>query len=134
MMSASVTYAARTRTGSGRASSRTYPTPVLLSALGYAAAALLYRRWLGGTSPLGASALMMVCSSVVFALPAAASLPRHVPGRTSIMALVMLGFVNTGLLSWVYFALVREAGAAITSVITYVVPVIALVLGISLPP
>jgi drug/metabolite transporter (DMT)-like permease len=105
---------------------------VLLSALGYAAAALLYRRWLPGTSPLGASALMMVCGSAVFALPAAANLPRHMPGGTNIMALVILGFVNTGLLSWVYFALVREAGAAITSVITYMVPVIALVLGISL--
>ena len=41
---------------------------------------------------------MMVCSSAVFALPAAANLPRHMPGRTSIMALVALGFVNTGLL------------------------------------
>lgn len=105
---------------------------VLLSALGYAAAALLYRRWLPGTPPLGVSALMMVCSSAVFALPAAASLPRHMPGPASIMALVTLGTVNTGLLSWVYFALVRAAGAAVTSVITYVVPVIALLLGISL--
>ena len=31
-----------------------------------------------------------------------------------------------------YFALVREAGAAVTAVITYVVPVVALVLGIVL--
>lgn len=105
---------------------------VLLSALGYAAAALLYQRWLPDTPPLGVSALMMLCSSAVFALPAAANLPRHMPGRASIMALVTLGIVNTGLLSWVYFALVREAGAAVTSVITYVVPVIAVLLGISL--
>ena len=105
---------------------------VLLSAAGYAAAALLYRRWLPGTPPLAVSALMLVCSSAVFALPAAANLPRHMPGRTSIMALVALGIVNTGLLSWVYFALVREAGAAVTALITYVVPVVALILGIIL--
>jgi drug/metabolite transporter (DMT)-like permease len=105
---------------------------VLFSALGYAAAALLYRRWLPGAPALGVSALMMVCSSAVFALPAAVNLPRHMPGPASIMALVTLGIVNTGLLSWMYFALVREAGAAVTSVITYVVPVIALLLGISL--
>lgn len=105
---------------------------VLLSAVGYAAAALLYRRWLPDTPPLGVSALMMMYSSAVFALPAAANLPRHMPSGTSIMALVTLGIVNTGLLSWVYFALVREAGAAVTSVITYMVPVIALILGISL--
>jgi len=42
------------------------------------------------------------------------------------------GIVNTGLLSWVYFALVRQAGAAVTPLISYVVPVVALVLGVSL--
>ena len=72
---------------------------VLLSAVGYAASALLYQRWLADTPPLGVSALMII---------------------------------NTGVLSWIYFALVREAGAAVTSVITYVVPVVALVLGVSL--
>lgn len=117
---------------SGQAEALLGAAAVLLSALGYAAAALLYRRWLPDTPPLGVSALMMLCSSAVFALPAAANLPRHMPGGASIMALVTLGIVNTGLLSWVYFALVREAGAAVTSVITYVVPVIALMLGISL--
>ena len=105
---------------------------VLLSAAGYAASALLYRRWLPAAPALGVSALMMVCTSAVFALPAAIGLPRHPPGEASIAALAILGIVNTGLLSWVYFALVREAGAAVTSLITYVVPVVALVLGASL--
>ena len=105
---------------------------VLLSAAGYAASALLYRRWLPNAPALGVSSLMMLFSCAVFALPAAADLPRHMPGMTSLLALVTLGIVNTGLLSWVYFALVREAGAAVTSLITYVVPVVALVLGVSL--
>jgi drug/metabolite transporter (DMT)-like permease len=105
---------------------------VLLSALGYAATALLYRRWLNDTPALGASSLMMLCSSAVFLLPAIAEWPRHMPSQTSLLALVTLGIVNTGLLSWVYFALVREAGAAVTSLITYAVPVVALVLGVSL--
>jgi drug/metabolite transporter (DMT)-like permease len=105
---------------------------VLLSAAGYAASALLYRRWIPNAPPLGVSALMMLCSSIVFALPAATDLPRHIPGETDLLALVTLGIVNTGLLSWLYFALVREAGAAVTSLITYVVPVVALVLGVSL--
>jgi len=105
---------------------------VLLSAGGYAASALLYRRWLPNAPALGVSTLMMLCSCVVFALPAAADLPHQMPGMTSLLALVTLGIVNTGLLSWVYFALVRQAGAAVTSLITYVVPVVALVLGVSL--
>jgi drug/metabolite transporter (DMT)-like permease len=105
---------------------------VLLSVLGYATSALLYQRWLADTPPLGVSALMMVFSCAVFALPAALDLPPEVPRGDSILALAMLGIVNTGVLSWVYFALVREAGAAVTSVITYAVPVVALVLGVSL--
>jgi len=105
---------------------------VLLSAVGYAASALLYQRWLADSPPLGVSALMMVFSSAVFALPTALDLPSKVPGQTSVLALATLGIINTGVLSWMYFALVREAGAAVTSVITYVVPVVALVLGVSL--
>ncbi len=105
---------------------------VLLSALGYAASALLYRRLFADTAALGVSALMMTCSSAVFVLPAVADLPRQMPNEGSVIALVTLGIVNTGLLSWVYFALVREAGATVTSVITYIVPVVAVVLGVSL--
>jgi len=117
---------------SSRAAALLGAAAVLLSALGYAASALLYQRWLADTPPLGVSALMMVISCAVFALPTALDLPPEVPGRDSILALAMLGIVNTGVLSWVYFALVREAGAAVTSVITYVVPLVALVLGVSL--
>lgn len=105
---------------------------VLLSAIGYAAAALLYQRWLPDAPALGVSALMMLCSAAVFALPGVTGLPHHMPSKTSIAALIALGIVNTGLMSWLYFALVREAGAGVTSLITYVVPVVALVLGISL--
>lgn len=85
-----------------------------------------------GAPALGVSTVMMVCSSAVFALPAATHLPRHPPGEASIAALAALGIVNTRLPSWVYFALVREAGAAVTSLITYAVPVVALALGASL--
>lgn len=105
---------------------------VLLSALGYAASALVCQRCLADTPPLGVSAFMMVLSSAVFAVPATLDLPPKVPGQTSVLALATLGIINTGVLSWVYFALVREAGAAVTSVITYVVPVVALVLGVSM--
>jgi drug/metabolite transporter (DMT)-like permease len=39
---------------------------VQLSALGYAASALLYERWLADTPPLGVSALMMVFQQLGF--------------------------------------------------------------------
>jgi drug/metabolite transporter (DMT)-like permease len=105
---------------------------VLLSALGYAAAALLYRRWLADTPALGVTAAMTAISSVAFLVPAAADLPGRMPPVSSILALAVLGIVNTGLAYWLFYLLIDEAGAATASVITYVMPVVALFLGVGL--
>ena len=105
---------------------------VILSAFGYASAALLYRRWLDDTAALGVTALMTAISSVAFLPPAVAGLPRQVPPTGSILALVTLGVVNTGVAYWLFYVLIDEAGAATASVITYVMPVVALFLGVAL--
>ena len=105
---------------------------VLLSALGYAAAALVYRRWLADVPAIGVTAIMTAISSVAFLPPAAVDLPRHIPPATSIIALVTLGVLNTGIAYWLFYLLIDQAGAAVASVITYVMPVVALILGICL--
>jgi len=105
---------------------------VLLSALGYAGAALLYRRWLADAPALGVTALMTAMSSAAFLAPAAAELPGQVPPVSSVLALAALGIVNTGLGYWLFYLLIAEAGAATASVITYVMPVVALILGVGL--
>jgi drug/metabolite transporter (DMT)-like permease len=104
---------------------------VILSALGYAGAALLYRRWLADHAALAITALMTV-SGVAFLPPVAVDLPRHIPPAGSILALATLGIVNTGIAYWLFYLLIDEAGAATASVITYVMPVVALVLGVGL--
>jgi EamA-like transporter family len=45
---------------------------------------------------------------------------------------VTLGIVNTGIAYWLFYLLIDEAGAAVASVITYVMPVVALFLGVGL--
>src|SRR5262249_8194231 len=105
---------------------------VLLSALGYAAAALLYRRWLANAPALGVTAFMTALRCVVFLAPAAAGLHPQVPPAASLLALAALGIINTGLAYWLFYLLIDEAGAATASVITYVMPVIALFLGVAL--
>ena len=105
---------------------------VILSALGYASAALLYRRWLDDKAALGVTALMTAISSAAFLPPAAAGLPRQVPPVSSILALATLGVVNTGVAYWLFYVLIDGAGAATASVITYVMPVVALFLGVAL--
>jgi drug/metabolite transporter (DMT)-like permease len=103
---------------------------VLLSALGYAGAALVYRRWLADVPAIGVTALMTVLSSLVFLAPAALNPPRHVPPASSILALAALGILNTGVAYWLFYLLIDQAGAASASVITYVMPVVALFLGV----
>src|SRR6266536_2974179 len=105
---------------------------VILSALGYAGAALLYRRWLADQAALAITALMTVISGLAFLPPAAIDLPRHIPPASSILALATLGIVNTGIAYWLFYLLIDEAGAATASVITYVMPVVALFLGVGL--
>jgi drug/metabolite transporter (DMT)-like permease len=105
---------------------------VLLSALGYAAAALVYRRWLADVPAIGVTAVMTAICSVVFLAPAAVNLPRQIPPASSVLALAALGIINTGVAYWLFYLLIDHAGAAVASVITYVMPVVALVLGIGL--
>ena len=105
---------------------------VILGALGYAAAALLYRRWLEQQAALGVTALMCAVSAVLFLPAAVVHLPRHPPAAGSIAALAVLGVVNTGVGYWLFYRLIDEAGAAVAAVITYVMPVVALILGVGL--
>lgn len=105
---------------------------VLLSALGYAGAALVYRRWLADVPAVGVTALMTVISSLAFLAPAAVNLPRQMPPASSILALATLGIVNTGAAYWLFYLLIDQAGAATASVITYVMPAVALFLGVGL--
>src|SRR5205823_6695637 len=92
----------------------------------------LYRRWLADQAALAITALMTAISSVAFLPAAAIDLPRHVPPASSILALAALGIVNTGVAYWLFYLLIDEAGAATASVITYVMPVVALFLGVGL--
>lgn len=103
---------------------------VLASALGYAVSTLIYRRWLEDAPPVGATAVMLLLSSVATAGPGIAGLVAHFPPVHVALAVAILGCVNTGLAYWLYYALVNEAGAASAAVITYVMPVVAFVLGI----
>lgn len=103
---------------------------VLLSALGYAGAALIYRRWLADVPALGVTALMTVLCTLAFLPPAAVNLPRQAPPAGSLLALITLGILNTGVGYWLFYLLIDHAGAARASVITYLMPVVALVLGV----
>jgi drug/metabolite transporter (DMT)-like permease len=115
----------------GTASELLGAAAVLISALAYAGSTLIYRRWLAEPSAVGVTTLMLLLSSAATAVPGIGGLVAHPPAIRVTVAVLVLGVVNTGIAYWLYYTLVDEAGAASASVITYVMPVVALILGVS---
>jgi drug/metabolite transporter (DMT)-like permease len=107
---------------------------VLGAAVGYTAGPLVIATRLSQAPPLGVITCAMLVSSAVYAVPAALDLPAD-PAAVSANAwasVVVLGLVCSALAFVAMFALIAEAGPARMSVITYVNPAVALLLGVLL--
>jgi drug/metabolite transporter (DMT)-like permease len=105
---------------------------VAVATLGYAIASLVVQRYLHGVDEFGAVALSLAIATVILLPAALVSLPRHVPSVLALSSVAVLGVVCTAVALWLYFYLVALAGAARATVFTYVNPVVATLLGISL--
>jgi drug/metabolite transporter (DMT)-like permease len=95
----------------------------------YAGGGLLTRRFLSSARPhvvaLGTSAV-----AAIMVLPVGvAQAPGHVPGWKALASVAMLGVVGTAAAYLLYFTLIAGAGAAYTSLVTYLVPPVALAYG-----
>ncbi len=95
----------------------------------YAAGGLLTRRYLAAVPPpavaLGTTtvaALALVPTGIAFA-------PDHVPGWKPVGAVVFLGIVCTAFAYVLFFSIIAGAGAGYASLVTYLVPPIALAYG-----
>ena len=104
---------------------------VLGGALGYAVGPLLIQRHLASHDPLGTVAASLSVSALALALPAALTAPSTWPSRAALVAVIVLGLACTALALVLYLFLVAEAGASRATVITYVNPVVAVLLGVS---
>jgi drug/metabolite transporter (DMT)-like permease len=102
---------------------------VVAMALCYALGMLLAGRHLRGTSPL-VVALASTAVSTLAALPAGViQAPSGMWHGETIMAILVLGFVGTAIAYLLFFALIQRAGANYASLVTYLVPPIALAYG-----
>jgi len=104
---------------------------VLGVAVCYATGPLIASRKLGDLPPLGMTAACLGLASVVYSPLAALTWPSAMPSWRVLGALAGLAVICTALAFVLFFRLIAEAGPARASVITYVNPAIAVLLGVS---
>ncbi len=106
---------------------------VLLAAAGYAASALLIKRpTIAALPTLGVVTIMCISATIVLLPLAVTRLPNKIPDLQVIVSLLVLGSICTALAYLLFFALVAEVGASRGTVITYVNPAVAVLLGVTL--
>ncbi len=101
-----------------------------LVAVCYAAGPFILQRWLAELPPLGVIAASLGVAAVVYVPIAAFSLPEQTPSAKAIASVVALAVVCTAVAFLVFFALIAEVGPVRATVITYVNPAVAAVLGV----
>jgi drug/metabolite transporter (DMT)-like permease len=104
---------------------------MLLATVGYAVGPLIVQRHLKGIDPFGPIAGSLFAASIVLLLPALLTLPQHMPSMRALLSIAVLGGLCTALAMLLMFYLIDQAGAARASVITYINPAVATLLGVS---
>jgi len=100
-----------------------------LVVLGYAIGAQLIAR-MRDLPTMTVIVTSLVVTALVYLVPGILQWPATPPSTQALAAIAVLGIVCTGLAFIVFFALVREVGPNRATVITYVNPAVAVVLGV----
>jgi drug/metabolite transporter (DMT)-like permease len=109
------------------------PTALLQIAVvvvGYAVGPAILARRLGGLPTVGVMALSLALCAIVYIPIAAVQLPSVAPSTNVIFSVVVLAVICTAAAFLVFAALIDEIGPVRATVITYVNPAVAAVLGV----
>jgi drug/metabolite transporter (DMT)-like permease len=79
--------------------------------------------------PLQVSVGQLAVAAVLTAPFGLAQLPESAPPAKTVLAVVLLGALGSGLAYLLYFAIIASAGASRAILVTYLVPAFALVYG-----
>jgi drug/metabolite transporter (DMT)-like permease len=91
----------------------------------------ILQRWLSDLPSLGVIAASLGLVTLVYVPIAAFSFPTHVPRASVAASIVGLAVVCTALAFVLFFELIAEAGPVRATVITYINPAVAAVLGVT---
>lgn len=105
---------------------------VLIAAVGYAVGPMVIKHRLGGLDPRASMGASLGIAAVLLAPTIALDPPRSVPAAGAISAVIALGLVCTATAFVIYTVLIQDAGTSRATVITYINPLVAVVLGVAL--
>jgi drug/metabolite transporter (DMT)-like permease len=104
---------------------------ILVVVVGYTSGPIVLSRSLSDLPSLGVIAASLTVAAVVYAPVAALQVPKHLR-LDVIVSVAGLGVVCTALAFLIFFALIAEVGPVRATVITYVNPAVAAILGVTL--
>jgi drug/metabolite transporter (DMT)-like permease len=99
-------------------------------AICYAVGPVILQRYLAGVPALGVIATALGMTAVVYLPIAAFSVPEAMPSVNVVGSVLGLAVVCTAIAFLLFFALIAEVGPVRATVITYVNPAVAAVLGV----
>lgn len=105
---------------------------IALVAVCYAVGPVILQRWLVGVPALGVIAASVALTALAYVPIAAFSLPAEVPSAKVVGSVLGLAVACTALAFVLFFALIAEIGPVRATVITYLNPAVAAVLGVSI--
>jgi drug/metabolite transporter (DMT)-like permease len=100
--------------------------------VGYAVGPILLVRYLADAPVLGVIAASLALAAIVYAPIGAFSFPSSMPAGRVVASVVALAVVCTAFAFLLFFALIGEIGPVRATVITYVNPAVAAVLGVTI--
>jgi drug/metabolite transporter (DMT)-like permease len=102
----------------------------LVIVTGYALGPWILARYLSGVASASVILASLVLCAAAYAPFAIVQAPRHRVGADAILSMAGLTVVCTALAFTIFFALIKEVGPMRATVITYVNPAVAVVLGV----
>jgi drug/metabolite transporter (DMT)-like permease len=103
-----------------------------LVAVCYAVGPAILQRWLADLPALGVIAASLALTALVYLPIGTFSLPEERPSAAAIGSVLALAIVCTAIAFLLFFALIAEIGPVRATVITYVNPAVAAVLGVTI--